>query len=226
MWAYRNIPITAFFVAVSFGVCAEDLLDKPLIVVGDTWTFLEQTKTVGVGDPARDEWKYQITERRGEQFVMQGSRKGAPDTSELLMTDGLNLLKNGTATYTPEMRRFDWPLSVGKKWPTKYTYPRSDGGEGTNDFVCTAVAWEDVQVPGGKFKSLRIDCGGLWSARGGKYTDDSTRERNFSGKSELTYWYAPDARYFVKMRNVSYLSNGRLNFDSVRELATYELQKP
>ena len=78
----------------------------------------------------------------------------------------------------PCIRVFKWPLTVGKRWDSRFTL--RDYSQGihilTSDVTMNIRTYEKVTVPGGTFKALRIQAGGE------------------------TVWYAPSIGWIVKER--------------------------
>jgi hypothetical protein len=76
----------------------------------------------------------------------------------------------------PCIQVFNWPLKIGKKWNSNYTVKEYSGGAHLSHSK-TGVnirTYEEVKVPAGTFKALRIQAG------------------------EETFWYAPSIGWAVK----------------------------
>ncbi len=81
----------------------------------------------------------------------------------------------------PHNGALNFPLYVGKKWSHKYTFQRLDRARtGSRSFSATVEAWEDLQTPLGKLRTLRIKK--KWSF----------------GRGTSTSWYAPKLGLVVK----------------------------
>lgn len=86
----------------------------------------------------------------------------------------------------PCIRVFKWPLTVGKKWDSRYTLRDYSRGThfSTSEVAMNIRTYEKVAVPGGTFKALRIQAGGE------------------------TVWYAPSIGWVVKERIGPYGKDG------------------
>ena len=86
----------------------------------------------------------------------------------------------------PCIRVFKWPLRVGKKWDSSYTlWNYSQGIHNSTSKVAVNIrTYEEVTVPRGTFKALRIQAGGE------------------------TVWYSPSIGWVVKEQNGSYGKGG------------------
>jgi hypothetical protein len=102
-----------------------------------------------------------------------------------------------------------WPLEVGKTWSSDMNFTRFDGVTGNLKQDARVLAYEEVQVPAGRFMAFKIEKDGYIRLANG-----------FTGRMVDTFWYAPDARADVKhVRRVG-------NTDFTRELVKYPSQKP
>lgn len=80
-----------------------------------------------------------------------------------------------------------WPLAVGKKWEYEENWKRDDGVSGNTKQNVEVTAYEEVEVPAGKFMAYKIEHKGWYNREGGR-----------SGKQNDVYWYAPDVKAHVK----------------------------
>jgi hypothetical protein len=78
----------------------------------------------------------------------------------------------------PPVPWFTWPLQVGRQWNHQGVYEDRSGKRTTNE-TFMVVAAETVDVPAGRFDSLKI-----------------VREGNSADSDQ--YWYARDARSYVR----------------------------
>jgi len=94
------------------------------------------------------------------------------------------------ARETPPRRQYDWPLTVGKSWEQSFQTERPAPRQpATNTFVWTVESEETVTVPAGTFRTLKI----VWRTKS-------------SNTLIHEVWYAPEAKQWVKIREV--LSTG------------------
>ncbi|MDP2795820.1 MAG: hypothetical protein Q8O25_17325 [Sulfurisoma sp.] len=85
-----------------------------------------------------------------------------------------------------------FPLYPGKRWQFQYKYIPA-GGVGSLKIEQTAVVegWEQVRVPAGTFRALKVvHTGRYWATE---------HMNNWSGSIHETYWYAPEAKRVVRM---------------------------
>jgi hypothetical protein len=87
-------------------------------------------------------------------------------------------------SYQPNDGTFVSPLWVGKEWVARYSRHDRMQRRSLNDLVTVwkVTAYEDVQVPAGRYKAFRVEA----------WPDDRDNVR------KRTYWYAPDVRLIVR----------------------------
>ena len=100
----------------------------------------------------------------------------------------------------PCLQILKWPLKIGEKWNSEYTFrDYSNSSHGvyihTSKVSVGIRTYEEVKVPAGVFKALRIQVG------------------------EATFWYAPSIGWIVKEQIGSYYT--RRNLD----LVEYDIPK-
>jgi hypothetical protein len=100
----------------------------------------------------------------------------------------------------PCFQIFKWPLEIGEKWISQYTFrDYSDFSHGvhidTSQVSVNIRTYEEVKVPAGVFKALRIQVGGA------------------------TFWYAPSIGWIVKEQT------GSDRQTEILELVEYNIPK-
>jgi len=79
-----------------------------------------------------------------------------------------------------------------------------------------ALGWEEITVPAGKFRALKIEAQGSFRRTG---------DGSGSGTARNVIWYAPEVRRWVKMtREETFLRKRGGGDHSGEELVAYRLQ--
>lgn len=126
------------------------------------------------------------------------------DTGEVgVYTLDLGLLEitraDGTwRRFTPPLRSYKWPLTVGDSWTGSIIIEESSGKRQTVEMRATVVSYESTTVSAGSFMASKI-------------------MTTLGGRPYRQVWYAPETRTLVKI--VSYDSQGR---EAVRQLVGYQ----
>ncbi len=83
-----------------------------------------------------------------------------------------------------------FPLEVGQTWTNDYAFKKNDGSEVRFSSPVKVEGWEDIQVPAGKFRALKIVHSGFYSIRG--------TQQFWQGRAAETVWYVPEVKKFVR----------------------------
>jgi hypothetical protein len=187
-------------------------VERPAFVAGDTWTY----RTL--------DWN---VEKRRSKLVVSGV---VADVLQLESTPAQITGAANTGTtlkFAASLEKWDffdakitsgarenirYPLSLGDKWKYEYSISRSDGGTMLLQYEATADSWEDVSVPAGTFRALKIVHAGRYTMQGGSST---VRE---------TFWYAPSVKNFVKWEHQSRGFSGGPFDNFQRELTEFKVQ--
>jgi hypothetical protein len=154
-----------------------------------------------------DRWVYRATDRR---------RKPPTSIYELRVTfvdsrvihavvEQQGRRKETDATWTPEWNvvvavdegvvelekgMFRFPLSPGQQYEAAWEIrrPRAGAFHVRHERKVTVVGWEDIEVPAGKFRALKVQADGHYR-RFDKLASDEARN---------TFWYVPRIKRWVK----------------------------
>jgi len=139
-------------------------------------------------------------------------------------------------------RPLSFPLSVGKTWSINYTemHPDSRKRFEQREIKYTVLGYETIELPAGKFKALKIEGEGHWTAelepnqtvvQTANVTQDGTtmvtqanktQGELFTGRTYLALWYVPEVKRFVKSIEESYNNHGVRNSRETVELEAYK----
>ena len=163
---------------------------EPRVQVGDRWVLRSD-------DLNNPKWS-NVTERKvlqatESQLVVSSRNTQSNYTRTLVFTPTWNLIKSREPDgkgydYSPPLKYFDFPLFPGKKWAAEVQEARA-GGQPTRKHQMAAVVegWEDVTVPAGTFRALKI-------VLRIKALEESVVTRD----SEDVSWYVPKVKRSVK----------------------------
>jgi len=93
----------------------------------------------------------------------------------------------------------NFPIFAGKKWKSAYSATALYGLAGSLRETCDnnesfhILGWEDIEIPAGKFKTVKME-----------YIRTTIRCTYAPGLDvkRKTYWYSPDAKYFVRANTI------------------------
>ncbi len=189
----------------------------PPIVAGDRWTYQSTTEL-------RSGWR----QTRVEIDVLRASPAGieisshpvgstmppverltGADWSRSRSVDGREQVVN---------RPLDFPMHVGESWVVDYSEAHPNRQHSSEHFhsVYRVVGWEEISVPAGLFRALKIEADGTWSAvlapsvsagaassvdAEGATTVMQTRRTvpaHVAGRTYKAFWYVPVVKRWVK----------------------------
>lgn len=140
-------------------------------------------------------------------------------------------------------RPFDFPLELGKKWQVKFTEANPNRQYQSETFQTdySVIGWEDVEVPAGKFRALKVEAEGTWTAEVASSNQVAAHAVNVPGSSAVlmqsnrvtphavsgrtykAFWYVPGVKNFVKSVEENYGSAGIRSERFTNELVSDKL---
>ena len=190
-------------------------IGKPELKIGDRWVFR-----------VLDLWKNEETETYERRITgVDGDNINLDRTTLSSTTDQVvgrpSKQQANAATWTVVNKqriegnyiRFAFPLEVGKTWEYRYKFRLPNGEEVTHERRAKVEGWEEVRVPAGTFKALKVVHSGSWSSASAR------------GTATETLWYAPGIKYPVRREFIELRWDGRLRVQTRTELTQVELQK-
>ena len=186
---------------------------RPEVKVGDRWTY--QRFDYDANQPrGRYEMRVVFAERGVIQVVMQRGQEEI-DTA---YTSEWNAMSIPGRLLNPHTGWFKFPLQVGATHDAAFDVVllKKQVAESKNQRRVKVVGWEDVVVPAGKFRALKI------VSEGNFQRVDNT---SMSGTSRNVIWYVPEVRRWAKItfENRPKWTKGQGEY-SGEELVEYKLQ--
>lgn len=199
------LSFLVLFIFIPVMIYGQDKVEAPVWKIGDKWILVgDVTITVVNADESSYAVKY-ITGGESILIVEKSSlnRLYAMDKDKRIPYEGRN------------KRLFNFPLNIGKSWQDRYKVKSASLGsrEYTIIETFTVLGWEDIVVPAGKMKAIKIEY----------KSERSDQKGDPTGKAgKAWYWYSPEVKYMVKClyERTSYWDEF---FDW--ELASFELKK-
>ena len=186
--AFEALFLVIFGVAVLLSSCAEVKvpesqvqarlsITRPEWRAGDQWIY---AWTAGESKGTKISQVLGSREVRGAQYlVLRIEPVNAYFTLDLHWAWATSIAESRvTSRAIPPLPWFNWPLEVGKRWEYQGVLESQESKDRVRDSY-KVMGMEDVQVPAGTFRAVRI-----------------VREVNASVVDQ--YWYAPDVRWYVK----------------------------
>jgi len=197
------LAAAAAFLACAAFAADPDVVDKPRIVVGDTWTYRTELRGGAAGPGTRTFVEAMevtaVAPNRVNAVVLrrpEGAADAEPAESDMIFDTDWNILVTGSrgsrpsALIRPSSEMLKFPMKPGGSYRSDYdmeTLP--DSNIVRHRRITRVVGWEDITVPAGKFRALRIESEGTVQVAA----------KPKPGRSILTAWYAPEARRWIRL---------------------------
>jgi hypothetical protein len=163
-------------------------VERPQVQVGDRWTYQRMDYDAGKAR-GRFELRVVFADRGVIQVVGSGRAKGQEvDTT---YTADWNAVSTAARVFYPHTGWFKFPLQAGDRYKAAYEsiVPGRDL-KVRNQRQVSVVGWEDIVVPAGKFRALKIVSEGRFQL---------VETGSGAGLSRNVIWYVPAVRRWVKL---------------------------
>jgi hypothetical protein len=238
------------WIAAAAALCANivhaQTVGPPALQPQDTWTFRRTSET------RPDIWRQihfegTVLRSSAATTLVQNKEVDSPNPPrEVLIGSDWSSFRSLSGKETVVHRPFTFPMSVGKSWDLEFTddHPNNKNHKSeTRKLKYRVVGWEEVEVPAGKFKALKIEADGSWSGEVAPKTTASTArqagaqgttaitqtvnvtEETVTGRLYQAYWYSPDVKREVKSVEENYDTNGVRSARFTNELESYKVAK-
>jgi hypothetical protein len=178
--------------ALAFPACGLAQQDapvaKPEVKVGDRWIYHQWdqrheklVKTYELRVSFADRNVIHTVVKRQDQSESDAMWTGEWNSTHSVLGEGV---------IDPATGFFRFPLEVGGAYRTSFeiAFPQRGSLRQRRDYTVRVIGWEEVAVPAGRFRALKLEADGSWQrldAQGG-------------GRLRSVFWYAPEAKRWVK----------------------------
>ena len=193
MKTWNILPLLAIFFMTSFPYSyAANLptkVDRPVIKVGDTWTYI---KSIGTNVRTFTYKVVNIQPTGGYQVEAQSSTSSGSWLEEY--DPNGNLVADFASIFTPSREIFRFPLEAGKLYSGTEFLRKSKKDpllHFTSQAMIKSITQDRVTVKAGTFDVLKIDVEASYDGR-------ASSGNNYSNRIVETYWYSPEVGRWVK----------------------------
>ena len=219
---------------------------QPALQPQDTWTYRRTTET------RPDTWRQvhfegTVLRNSATTMLIQTKEVDSPNPPrEVLIGSDWSSFRSLSGKETVVHRPFTFPMSAGKTWDLEFTddHPGNKNHKSeTRRLKYRVVGWEDVEVPAGKFKAVKIEAEGSWTGEIAPQTTANISSQTgvqgttavaqtvhvtaetVTGRLYQAYWYAPEVKREVKSVEENYDTNGVRSARYTNELESYKVAK-
>ena len=186
--------LNVHFVRVLLLICpllahaqSEPAARRPWVEPGDCWTY----RASNVFGPGNELHSLCVNFVDHKTILATSTRKSDGKEVDSTWTREWNAVSSYTGfIYRPSAGFFQFPLEIGQKFTSKFDVlrPRSDVVLSHVEVLSEVLGWEDVEVPAGKFRALKIESKSVSRRSDGKGGAVRT----------IIFWYEPEVRRWVK----------------------------
>jgi hypothetical protein len=236
-------------VLVAANAFAADSIERPLVKEGDKWTYSIQTEELKNNMMAGFTRKHDLSivrvTSRNLIVASKPSDSNLPPVQNTVNLDW-SVPRNVAGKELVLAQPYSFPLEVGKTWDHEITEPNPTPAIALlrHNWHHTVIGWEDVTVPAGTFKALKIESEGTWyresnpvaaASRGAivnvpnATTATVTTQQAYTpqpagGRAYQVLWYVPAIKRHVKLVYESYSSHGEVTLRKTEQLETASAQ--
>lgn len=241
-----RLAVLLFAASAGIAVAQAQEVPAPQLHAGDKWLFQLRLETPPTASSTRH-WENTI-QRVGSGGMVLATKpvdSNQPPTETLLQEDWSRMVSINGKTVTSS-KLFDFPLRPGKTWTLDLTeaHPNPRLKSVRNKMDYKVVGWEDVTVPAGTFKAVKIEAEGEWyqefertdatastavqmGAAGSTavaQTRAPTTPEPRSGRFYRAIWYVPEAKRGVKFIFETIGPTGSIMRRETGELESFAVQ--
>jgi hypothetical protein len=214
----RRAAAAALFVVLLAGApspCAGQAAEPvalPEVKVGDRWTYRRMNYRMG-----RPAGVYEIRVVFAERGVIQvvGTGKGSDREIDTTYTAEWNAVSTRNRIFVPHTGWFRFPLRVGSVHEAVFDsrMPKKGDAHSRQQRTVRVLGWEDVVVPAGRFRALKIESAGQYQRL----------DKPVAGRARNLVWYVPEVKRWVKLELEITTDRGLVEH-SGEELVRFALQ--
>ena len=166
----------------------DDFVKQPYVEVGDCWTY--RRTSVSMNDKSVHDYTSCVTYIDYSKDVIFAVASTGGDGSDHTFTTEWNPVINEYAIRA-KTHFLKFPLHVGDKYSFDEDYQLAESVEKKRKrkWDMKVVGWDDVTVPAGTFRAMRIEGIGIGTAMNARHSQPQKR---------VTIWYVPEVNRDVK----------------------------
>ncbi len=215
--------VAALLLTVLASPAWADEVDAPELKPTDTWTYSETVE--GVRGWHQTHVDITVLRTAKSYTVISFKEVGSPlAPTERMVGSDWSRMRSINGKEQVYNKRFDFPMSVGKAWNVDYTEdsPNRQVKSQHVHLEYGVTGWENVTVPAGTFKAMKIEADGQWTAEiapavtmaartdaaGAAMQTNTIAPKTVTGRLYKAYWYVPAVKRYVKAVEEVYNAGG------------------
>jgi hypothetical protein len=222
---------------------AGESVELPVVKAGDSWVYKTTTEK-GQSGWTQKHNEIQVIHGGATSILLAIRETGSTQPAkEQLVGSDWSRFRNINGEEKVVNRPFVFPLKEGKTWETDYTedHPNKDHKSERFHSTYRVTGWEDVDVPAGHFRAMKVEVEGNWKAElessvsvasstqvkqsGSTVVMQSQKvpQRSAMGRLYKAFWYVPQVKRAVKSIEEYYDAGGTRNERYTDELESFKV---
>lgn len=226
-----------------------ETIERPFVKPGDTWVYqftTEQNANQRQGQYTEKHYELTVVRAGSTSILISKRERGSkqPPIEKMVGSEWSKYRSiNGEEAVVSQPLKF--PLKPGKSWKLKFieNHPSNQLKYKETQLNYTVIGWEEISVPAGKFKAIKIEADGNWKSEPEPSANSSINSRTdqdgitvvtqakklrsnpSTGRLYSAYWYVPEAKVYVKSVEEQFFSNGTLYRRNTEELESLKVSQ-
>jgi len=166
----------------------EPAAERPDVKVDDRWVYRRTDKRM---QPPTSIYEIRVTFVDSRAIVAVVEPQASKKQLDTTWTRDWNVAVSADGAVTVmEQGMFQFPLSPGRQYSAAWDIRRPNFGEFhvRHERKVNIVGWEDIEVPAGKFRALKIEANGYFRRI----------DREVQDEARNIIWYVPQVKRWVK----------------------------
>jgi hypothetical protein len=161
---------------------------RPEVKAGDRWIYRRTDNRTNKSAGTREERVTFASDATIQTVVTIFGNDQETDATYTSSWNSVSSFDGGVIA--PDTGTLRFPLKVGDTYQANYENrrPRRGAFHVTHQRTAKAVAWEEVVVPAGKFRALKVEVEGSYKRL----------DSGLTGRTRVVLWYVPEIRRWAK----------------------------
>jgi len=190
--AIRSLAAVAALLFAFPAVCAAQAdapVARPAMKQGDRWIYRRTDNRTGKSAGTREERVTFANDATIQTVVIIFGKDEETDATYTSSWNGVSSFDGGVIT--PDAGTLRFPLRVGDTYEAKFENrrPRRGAFHVAHQRAAKVVAWEEVAVPAGKFRALKVELEGSYRRL----------DTGLTGRTRVVLWYVPQIKRWAKL---------------------------
>ncbi len=184
-----GFAVALVFASAVFGVDETASVQKPDVKVDDSWTYRYTDYPTNLPRTSTSEMRVTFVEPN--MILMVHTNRSGRESDSHWTPEWSAMASSGGRVYEPPQRLLQFPLQVGATYTYAYGIAATRGSSMRTKSEGTAnvMGWEDIVVPAGKFRALRVEAKGTIQRL----------DIRSAGWQRWEFWYVPEVKRWVKL---------------------------